>query len=243
MRFAPEDLECPEPDQCPVATEALTSLARGRSLPTYTISVGITWHRLYSSQFGQTEANPGLGDARFSPFNEEGTNRRVPTLYLAETPHAALLETVLRDVGEWEIREVSETQFYGQQLHVGLETVEALHVADLRNPEMAALGIGRSAIASSSQEHYPCTRTVARAIHASQQNLAGIVWHSRQTEISGRPDAEALVLFADRLANGRDALALTLSLTSVGATGEGAGRIKLDELLEDVAVTVVSPLE
>lgn len=241
LGFVPEDLECPAPDQCPVAIEPLTSLARDGSLPTCTIPVGSAWHRVYSSQFGQTEANPGYGDARFSPFDEPGSNRRVPTLYLAESPHAALLETVLRDVGEWEIREVSEAQFIGQ-LHVGLETVETLHVADLRNPALARIGIDRTAIASSSQEHYPCTRTVAKAIHTSSQNLAGIVWHSRQTEISGRPDAESLVLFADRLANSRDALALTRSLTAVGAISEGAGRIKLDELLEDLGVTVVSPL-
>lgn len=239
--FGPEDLECPAPGHCPVATDALTELAYSGQLPTCRISEGSTWHRVYSSRFGHTEANPGYGDARFSPFNEAGTDIRVPTVYLAKTPHAALLETVLRDVGEWVVREVSEARFYGQ-LHVGLETTETLKVADLRNSTLTKLNLLRPAIASSAQEHYPCTRTVAKAIHASAQNLAGIIWHSRQTEISHHLDAEALVLFADRLAKGRDGLALTQSLTAVGAIGEGAGRIVLDELLEDLGVTVVSPL-
>ncbi|WP_101547385.1 hypothetical protein [Brevibacterium iodinum] len=83
---------------------------------------------------------------------------------------------------------------------------------------------------------------MAKAIHASKQNLAGNVWHSRQTELSHHTDSEALILFADRLAKGRNALALTHSLTAVGAIGEGAGCIVLDELLEDLGVTVVSPL-
>lgn len=237
----PEDLECPAPEHCPVATEALTGLARHGKLPTCTIAEGSAWHRVYSSQFGHAEANPGFGDARFSPFNETGADTRVPTIYLAKTPHAALLETVLRDVGDWILREVSEARFYGQ-LHVGLETAESVKVADLRNPKLASLGIARTAIASSPQEHYPCTRTVAKAIHASGQNLAGIVWHSRQPEINHHPNTEVLVLFSDRVGKGRDALALTQSLTSVGAIGEGAGRIVLDELLEDLGVTVVPPL-
>jgi hypothetical protein len=239
--FGPEDLECPTPSHCPVDVDNLIELARTGQLPTCTISEGSTWHRVYGSRFGHTEANPGYGDARFSPFNEAGSDTRVPTVYLAKTPHAALLETVLRDVGEWNVREVYEARFYGQ-LHVGLETTATLQVADLRNSALTRLNIPRPAITSSPQEHYPCTRIVAKAIHASAQNLAGIVWHSRQTEISHHPDAEALVLFADRLPRGRDALALTQSLTAVGAIGEGAGRIVLDELLEDLGVTVVSPL-
>lgn len=241
LSFGPDDLECPAPEHCPVAATTLTKLARAGQLPTCGIAKGSTWHRVYSSRFGHTEANPGYGDARFSPFNETGTDIRVPTVYLAKTPHAALLETVLRDVGEWVVREVSEARFYGQ-LHVGLEATETLEVADLRNSTLTKLNIPRPAIASSAQEHYPCTRTIAKAIHASAQNLAGIVWHSRQTEISHRPDAETLVLFADRLAKGRDALVLARSLTAVGSIGEGAGRVILDELLEDLGVTVISPL-
>ncbi|UZD61096.1 hypothetical protein [Brevibacterium sp. JSBI002] len=83
---------------------------------------------------------------------------------------------------------------------------------------------------------------MAKANHGSTQNLAGIVWHSRQTELSHHTDSEALILFAARLAKGRNALDLTHSLTAVGAIGEEAGCIVLDELLEDLGVTVVSPL-
>ncbi|MDN6135125.1 MAG: RES family NAD+ phosphorylase [Brevibacterium sp.] len=239
--FGPEDLDCPDPTKCPIAKDLLTQAARAGTLSTHTIAKGSMWHRVYSSQFGHTEPNPGFGDARFSPFNAQGTTSRVATFYLAQTPHAALLETVLRDAGDWKVREVSEDQFYGQ-LHIELVAAETITVADLRDPELTRLSIPRSAVSSSAQEHYPCTRTAAKAIHASRQNLAGIIWHSRQAEMSGHPAAEALVLFSDRLTGGRHALTLSPTLTAAKAIGEGAGRIELDQLLEDLSITVVTPL-
>src|SRR5699024_2370655 len=133
------------------------------------------------------------------------------------------LETVLRDVGDWPVREVSEDRFYGQ-LHAELQTAETITVADLRDWELKKLDVARSAVASSDQEHYPCTRTIAKAVHASPQNLGGIVWHSRQAELAASPAAEALVLFADRLVSGREALTLSPTLTAAGAIGEGVGR-------------------
>lgn len=236
-----EDLVCPDPIRCPVAKDLFTQVARAGSLPAHTIAEGSTWLRVYSSEFGHAEPNPGCGDARFSPFNAHGTASPVATFYLAETLHAALLETVLRDAGDWKIREVSEDQFYGQ-LHIELVVAETINVADLRDPELKTLDIARSAIASSEQEHYPCTRTVAKEIHASTQDLAGIVWHSRQAEMSGQTRAEALVLFSDRLTGGRNALTLSRKLTAAGAIGEGFGRVELDRLLEDLGITVISPL-
>ena len=74
------------------------------------------------------------------------------------------------------------------------------------------------------------------------KNLGGIFWHSRQAELAASSAAEALVLFADRLVSGRDALTLSPTPTAVGAIGEGVGRVELDELLEDLGVTVIAPL-
>ena len=241
LKFGPEDLTCPAPTGCPVAKDLLTEKARAGALPTHTISEGSAWHRVFSSKFGHTEANPGYGDARFSPFDSADTGSRVATLYLADTPHAALLETVLRDVGAWPVREVSEDRFYGQ-LHASLQAAETITVADLRDRRLKSLNVPRSAIATSDQEHYPCTRTIAKAVHASAQNLAGIVWNSRQAELAAGPAAEALVLFSDRLVSGRDALTLSPTLTAAGAIGEGVGRVELDELLEDLGITVIAPL-
>ena len=74
------------------------------------------------------------------------------------------------------------------------------------------------------------------------KNPGGIVWHSRQAEVAASPAAEALVLFSDRLVSRRDASTLSPTLTAAGAIGEGVGRVELDELLEDLGVTVIAPL-
>src|SRR5699024_5040838 len=120
-----------------------------------------------------------------------------------------------------------------------LRAEQGFSVVDLRDPELAALGLDRAAVASSPQEHYPCTRTIAQAIHASPQEPAGILWHSRQAEMTGHGSVEVLVLFAERHRDVRRALTLVPSIRSSGALGEGIGRIWLDELLESLGIGVI----
>jgi len=146
---------------------------------------------------------------------------------------------VLRDIESWGVREVAERSLAGL-LHAELQAGQDISVTDLRDPEIAALGLDRTAAASSPQEHYPCTRTVARAIHASPQKPAGILGHSRQAEMTGHGPVEVMVLFAKRLRDARNGLTLIPSIRSSGALGEGIGRIWPDELLERLEIGVPS---
>lgn len=237
-KFKPEALACPEPSTCTVAIAALTDLAREGQLPYTTISAGTPWSRVYDSRFGRTEFNPGFGNARFSPFNSEQDGKRVSAIYLAETPEAALLEGSLRDVDVDGVPEAEEESFHGL-LHVELLASEDMKVADLRDPQLDDLGLKRPAISSSPSQHYPCTRTVAKAIHASPQNLSGIIWHSRQVEVSRLPRVSVIVLYEERLGQGREAFRLNPSRNSIGSLYEGEGRVQLDTLLDRLGVSVV----
>lgn len=235
--FPPEDLDCVDPDNCPVAISDLVAHAQAGTLPVATLDEGTQWHRIYDSRFGRTEFNPGLGNARFSPFDSKSDGERVPSLYLASSPGAALLEAVLRNLGPTGPREVDEASFVGM-LHVHLDLQQSCRVADLRDNQLSLLKLSRESIASSSAEHYPCTRTVAKEIHASPQKLCGILWHSRQVEMNGLPPEEALVLFGDHLPPPHQLLDLPPTKQAIGSLFEGQGRVYLDELLEELGVSV-----
>jgi len=85
--FPPQRLECPDPAGCPV-TPDLPRLKVAKMAP------GTALYRVYDGTWGDDEHNPGFGDARFSPFDDLADGHRVPTMYVAATPVAALLETV-----------------------------------------------------------------------------------------------------------------------------------------------------
>jgi hypothetical protein len=58
-------------------------------------------YRVYDGTWGYDEFNPGLrGDSRFAPIDDPVTAKRLPSMYLGETPTTVLLETVFHDVHE-----------------------------------------------------------------------------------------------------------------------------------------------
>lgn len=237
FEFPPQDLECPDPAGCTVAVTELEGLARQGLLSLVTFPQDRQWFRVYDSRDGHGQPNPGYGDTRFAPFDAVGTGKRVPTLYLAESLTAALLETSFHNVYEQKPRVVSEISLLGK-LHASINPPTDLQLIDLRDSPLTQMGLDRTSISSSSAEHYPCTRKVARAIHASFARTAGIIWHSRQAELNATQDLEVAVVFADRIPQGRRAWNLAPHRNASGALLEGAGRILLDELAESLDVTI-----
>lgn len=240
--FPPQDLQCPDPGRCPVAVAQLASLAQSGQLPRASYPAQRHWFCVYEAKDGYSHPNPGYSDTRFAPFDALDTGGRVPTLYLAETLEAALLETSLHDIHEQKPRVVSEMALLGK-LHARVVPPTRLDLVDLRDPQLNSLGLRRENLASSSPEHYPCTRAVAQAIHAIPHSLSepapgGILWHSRQAEISGQSGQEVAVVFADRVRHTRGAWQLGTNRHASGSLLEGAGRLLLDELAESLDVTI-----
>lgn len=237
---APE-LSCPDPTACPVVPEL-------PPVPGVWLDADVPRYRVYRTQWGYDEFNPGFGDTRFAPFPAAGTGERVPTMYLAGDEVAALLETVFHEVHHQQARHIFERDLRPFGLaHVRVP--QRLWLADLRDPVLAAVGVRRDQLVSTPAEHYPCTRRLARDLHGRAvdgRRVAGLLWHSRQAEVlsaalldpqwRSAPAGEVCVLFGDVAGTGRGAWQLTGP--GVRNLFEGAGRLLIDELAEQLDAVV-----
>lgn len=230
MALPPQDVTCPDPDSCPAAPDL-------PPLRTVTLARGTSWYRVYDANWGYDEHNPGYGDARFSPIDDPRTAQRLPSLYLAATPTAALLETVFHDVHRLGQRTVYERDLRGKLLaHMRVPALSAL--ADLRDPELRRLDVPREAIVASPAEHYPCTRKLAvSALGRTRKQLHGFIWHSRQAELAQFEPAEVVVLFGGpRYSTARG----SWKLFGPGASSlyDGSGRLLVDEVAESLGAVI-----
>lgn len=195
--FPPQDINCPDPSGCGVAPTLPT-------LQTFTLSKGRALYRVYDGKWGYDEHNPGFGDSRFAPIDDPATRKRLPNMYLGETPTTVLLETIFHDVHEDGSNVVYE-QHLSERLLAHVRVPVDATLGDLRDSQLEDLGLGRNQVVSSPAEHYPCTRRLA--IAALEQSdtppLQGLIWHSRQAELAGKPPQEVIVLFGERYQSNR----------------------------------------
>ena len=191
-RYAPQVIDCPDPSGCGVA-------AALPQLQTFTLTRARALYRVYDGTWGYDEHNPGFGDSRFAPIDDPATGIRLPSMYLGETPATVLLETVFHDVHD-EGSNVIYEQHLSEKLLAHVRVPVDATLGDLRDSRLADLGLGRNEVVSSPAEHYPCTRRLA--IAALEQShtppLRGLIWHSRQAELAGKPPEEVIVLFGER---------------------------------------------
>ena len=232
-----QDLDCPDPDGCPVAIDKLAVIMEAGSLTTAQLSQNQRWHRVYDARDGHSRPNAGYGDTRFAPFDARRSGERVPTLYIAQSLEAALLETSLHDIHATTPRVVAEMALLGK-LHAHLFPPRDLFLIDLRDDQLSQLGLMRGEVSSSPAEHYPCTRLIARELHARSDQVDGIIWHSRQAELTMEAAAEVAVVFCDRVSTDRQSWRLAEHRGASGSLLEGSGRLVLEELAEKLDITI-----
>lgn len=229
---------CPHPAGCPVAFdrfEELADTAGAFELITMPVS---PWHRVYSAHDSFETPNPGVGSSRFAPFPDPASGRQVPTMYLAESLTAALLETVFHNVDpSVDVNVVAHRDLHGR-LHAQLLPPRELLVVDLRDGELERLGIERSQVVTSPAEHHPCTRRIAQILHADRREVDGIIWHSRQAQRRGFGPAEAMIVFCDRVETSRRSWELTPTQDALGALLEGAGLVAVNRIAADLGLTL-----
>ena len=227
---------CPDPAGCTVDLTRFEELAAdaGRLQTTVHPSSRFSF-RVYSIKDGMHAPNPGVGNTRFAPFGD-ASGRPVPTLYLAQSLPAALLETVFHNVPARALCGSLRPTITGRDLlgrsHVRISAPRDLALLDLRDNALARLGIPRVGVVSSEAEHYPCTRRVAQLMHGvagPPRPFDGLVWHSRLAEVNDLDPVEVAVVFCDRVPADRSAdWQLHRSSASAGSLFEGSG---LDEVM------------
>ncbi|CAN5448542.1 hypothetical protein BH23ACT9_BH23ACT9_20410 [soil metagenome] len=136
---------------------------------------------------------PGVGSSRFAPIDGAAHT------YLARTTVAALLESAFHDAAPPAPRIALAS--LGRWMESEVVLTDDIRLIDLRDPELARLGINRDSLVSTTPAHYPCTRRWAAALHGRAvggQSTCGEVWASRQIEartaaIAGRPAVRQLM--------------------------------------------------
>ncbi len=207
---------CPDSAHCPVPDPKAVDLRR---LRTYALALGATFHTSYRRSHWPSIFNgSGAGDARFSPLRARAGSI-VPTLYGAATRSVALLETAFHEVHAGGARIISEAVDLRPRGLVTLHAPDRFLLVDLRDAELARLGLERSELVSALPLHYRCTREWGEALHARKRigsvTPVGLLWQSRTAELAqsdsrlladllaGQP-SEVFVLFGDRLSTDVD---------------------------------------
>lgn len=226
--LAPQDLNCPDPAGCPVAGD-LPPLRK------VTVEAGASWYRVYDATWGYDEHNPGYGDARFSPIDDPATGQRLPSMYLAQTPTAALLETVFHGVHQSSPRVIYERDLRGKLLAY-VRGPERAVLADLRDPQLRRLGLARAATVATPAEHYPCTRRLAIAAIRGK-GVHGLIWHSRQAELAAQEPSEVAVLYGEPRYSARRG-SWTLFGPGASSLYDGPGRLLVEDVAERLAAVI-----
>lgn len=125
-----------------------------------------------------TTLTPSRGDTRFAPLSD------TRHAYVSASLTAALLESCLH-----ELHPPDPVIYIAQLAGWSLTPLRLRHgtrFADLRDPQLARLGIPRTALVNTSAAHYACTRRWASALQGRKVGgyaITGALWNSRQADL------------------------------------------------------------
>jgi hypothetical protein len=193
---------------------------------------GRPFHRVYRLRHGVDEFNPGVGDTRFAPLIADAP---VPTMYGGEDETVALLESVFHDVTLGADRIIYHAMLRERGL-AHLAASRGLRLIDLRDEALASLGLSRPQIVTSGPDHYSCTRQWSRWLYMqrpSGEAPDGVMWHSRQAELTGHDRRAVMFLFGDRAPS-------HYRLVGPGVRNlvEGVGAVLVEEIAESLDALV-----
>jgi len=159
-------------------------------------------------------------------------------LYGGEDETVALLESVFHAVTLGADRIIYRVMLRERGL-AHLAAGRDLHLIDLFDEALADLGLARPQIVTSGPDHYPCTREWSRWLHMQRPGgdaPDGLIWHSRQAELTGHDPRAVMILFGDRAPSGRGAYRLVGPV--VRNLVEGSGAVLVEEISETLDALV-----
>jgi hypothetical protein len=195
------------PSKCPPAPPATS---KKLDLQSFQLPIGTELHRFHGAKFTVDTFNPNTGlqiqipekGARFNPF-PGAPAANVGTLYAADNPEAAALESVFHNVDHTPTPQFPRIQLK-EWLYGRLEVTRDLTLFRLTNPELRHLVVaGRDRSLEEGElihtyaEEYPNTRSWARYLHDLKPDLDGLTWRPR---LAGA--GSAFVFFGDRCGSG-----------------------------------------
>jgi hypothetical protein len=154
------------------------------------------WYHVYSTRsYASTRADTfaeGWGNTRFAPINTEA-GVPVHTYYVASTPEAAYMESVLHDIplGPPGLFEVGALAYYHL---VRLRLPATVQYVSFHTPFLPRLHIERAALIDSMAGCYEHTRRWSQAAYLQQATAQAVGYGSRRDD-----SARCLMLFKQRL--------------------------------------------
>jgi len=224
---------CLSPASCPVPDPSTVDLRRLRL--TY-LELNRRLFRVHSTGRPELFNTSGVGSQRFSPLALRGH------CYLGDTQTVALLETVFHEVHATRPRVVYAATALAGRTISAVTVTRRLPLIDLRDDNLARIGLERSQLVATTPAHYPCTRQWAERFVTRRiggQEPVGWLWNSRVAELAGagnplladlmaRQPSEVCVVFAPPTpANG-----LRVTQSSIGDLRRGQARLLVDQIAE-----------
>ncbi|WP_417657116.1 RES family NAD+ phosphorylase [Pseudidiomarina aestuarii] len=196
-----------------------------------TLQEGENIHRVHSTEFSETQFNPGFGNARFSPIYDKDGNK-IPTIYGAFTVEVALMETVFHDLPESTFGTTFNVKDFNGRSYSVIAAQNDLSLASVSDTGARHLGISEHDLIHSSAAHYSYTRQWAEAIHHQHPDIQGMIWTSKQNSSD-----RAIMLYGDRV----DASDLYVVDSRVDLLSSKTAIRAINKLTSEMGINIVDP--
>lgn len=160
---------------------------------TEVVPAGTSVHRCHQLSYRPGESNPGPnGAGRFHFFaSRDVPAADVPALYFAQTPTAALCETILRYTPEGAPSRLAPASYRNKAISE-LTLGRDLKMAMFHSEGLRTLDIMSGQLTDTTSDNYPQTRKWAEAAYG--EGFDGLAWMSHQ--LNGR---SSWMVFGDRV--------------------------------------------